>query len=60
MDQLDGCLVLEEEEEGGGRLRLVNELEGSVACWLSPTPVPSVFFPLHISMRSWGLDDSGM
>jgi len=58
-DQPDGCLVLEEEEVGGGRLGLLKELEGSVACWLSPMPVPSVFLPSPISIGSSGMDESG-
>jgi len=59
VDQGDGCLVLEAEVEGGGRLGLLKELEGSVACSLSPTPVPSVVFPLPISMGSSEMDNSG-
>jgi len=59
-DQADGCLVLAEEgAEGGGRLGLLKEDDGSVACWLSPMPVPSVFFPFPISIGSSGMDDSG-
>jgi len=59
-DQADGCLVPEEEgAEGGGRLGLLKEDDGSVASWLSPMPVPSVFFPFPISMGSSGMDDSG-
>jgi len=54
------CLVLEAKwEEGGGRLGLMNELGGSIACWPSPMPVPSMFFPLPISIRSSGIDDFG-
>ena len=51
--------MLEEGAVGGGRLGLLKELKGSVACRLSPTPVPSVFFPLPMSMGSSGIDDSG-
>jgi len=58
--QDNGCLVLEGEVEGGGRLGLLKELDGSVACWLSPMPVPSVFFPFPISIGSSGMEDSGM
>ena len=58
-DHADGCLVLEEGIEDGGRLGLLKELDGSVACWLSPMPVPSVFFPFPISMGSSGMGDSG-
>ena len=52
-------LVLEEEEEDGGRLGLVKELEGFIACWLSPIPVPSVFSPLPISKGSSAMEHSG-
>ena len=56
VDQVDGCLVLQEEEEGGGRHGLAKELKGFVACWLSPMRVPSVFFPLPMSMGGSGIE----